>query len=214
MIRLAISVEGRTEKTFVETVLARHLGVRNVWTEPVVLGRAKGRSDGGNVTVGRLASEMAALVFSFDAVTCMVDLYGFHDSRDRAPDELQRRILGAVGSRIRRNADRSRIFPYIQQYEFEGLLFSDTAAFGPVADASREAIAALERIRRSFATPEDIDDGRRSAPSKRIARALQDYDKPVHGPRVARAIGLPSIRAECPRFDRWVSWMEALGAEA
>ncbi len=213
MIRLAVSVEGQTEEVFVNTVLATHLAGRDVWATPVVLGRAGRRRVGGNVTVGRLASHMIALS-SYDAVTSLVDLYGFRDRGRDSAEQLQRRLFREIDGRMHLDANPSRVFPYIQQYEFEGLLFSDTAAFGPVADASREVIATLERVRRSFATPEDIDDGRQSAPSKRIARALRNYDKPVHGPQIAQAIGLPSIRAECPRFDRWVSWMEALGAEA
>lgn len=210
MTRLAVSVEGQTEEIFVNTVLATSLADRNIWVTPVVLRRSKGRG-GGDVTVGRLASHMIALS-SYDAVTSLVDLYGFRDRGGDSADQLQQRLFREIDARMHLDADPSRIFPYVQQYEFEGLLFSNASAFAAVARP--EEVADLERVRQAFATPEDIDDGRRSAPSKRIARAVRSYDKPVHGPRVARAIGLPVIRAECPRFDRWVSWMEALGAGA
>ena len=49
MIRLAISVEGRTEEEFVNNVLADHLRDRDVEPAPIPLG--------GDVTVERLASE-------------------------------------------------------------------------------------------------------------------------------------------------------------
>ena len=210
MTRLAISVEGQTEEIFVNAVLAAHLADRNVWATPVVLRRTKG--GGGDVTVARLASHIIALS-SYDAVTSLVDLYGFRDRGRDSADRLQRRLFREIDGRMHLDADPSRIFPYVQQYEFEGLLFSDTSAFA-AAGARPEEAAELERVRQAFATPEEIDDGRRSAPSKRIARALRSYDKPVHGPQVASAIGLPAIRAQCPRFDRRVSWMEALGAKA
>lgn len=214
MIRLAVSVEGPTEETFIDTVIATHLAGRDIWVTPVVLRRAKGRrGGGGNVTVGRLVSHMIALS-SYDAVTSLVDLYGFRDRGRDSAEQLQRRLFREIDGRMHLDANPSKIFPYVQQYEFEGLLFSNAAAFAAAAGARPEEVAELERVRKAFATPEDIDDGRQSAPSKRIARALRSYDKPVHGPQVARAIGLPVIRAECPRFDRWVSWMEALGAEA
>lgn len=54
MIRLAISVEGRTEEEFVKNVLADHLRESEVVSTPILLGRARGRADGGNVSVDRL----------------------------------------------------------------------------------------------------------------------------------------------------------------
>jgi hypothetical protein len=39
-----------------------------------------------------------------------------------------------------------------------------------------------------------------------------DYGKTLHGPLVMEDIGLPKIRAACPRFDAWVGALEALGA--
>ena len=53
MIRLAISVEGQTEETFVKDVLAEHL--RTVYFEPypVLLVRARGRHGVGNVDIDR-----------------------------------------------------------------------------------------------------------------------------------------------------------------
>ena len=65
MIRLAISVEGRTEEEFVNKVLAGHLRARGVEPKPVLLN--------GNVTIERLASDMARLLWSFDCVTSLVD---------------------------------------------------------------------------------------------------------------------------------------------
>ena len=61
MIRLAISVEGRIEEEFVKEVLAERLRTRGVEPQPILLN--------GNVTVDRLASDMAKLFWSFDFVT-------------------------------------------------------------------------------------------------------------------------------------------------
>ena len=70
MIRLAISVEGQTEEEFCKEVLTAHLRSRGIEAQPVLIGRARGGGvGGGNVSVGRLASEMAHLYRSFDAVT-------------------------------------------------------------------------------------------------------------------------------------------------
>ncbi len=75
MIRLAVSVEGRTEEEFVKLVLAPHLRMKDVEPQPVLIGKHGGGDKGGNVTVERLASEMAKLYWSFDGGggTCMSD---------------------------------------------------------------------------------------------------------------------------------------------
>ena len=63
MIRLAISVEGQTEEEFTKGVLTTHLRSHGIETQPVLVGRARGRvAGGGNVSVGRLGSEMGAPV--------------------------------------------------------------------------------------------------------------------------------------------------------
>ena len=80
MIRLAISVEGQTEEEFVKRVLAEHLRRIEVEPTPILLGRARvGGAGGGNVSIERLVSDMLHLQRSFDAVTSLVDFYGFSD---------------------------------------------------------------------------------------------------------------------------------------
>lgn len=89
MIRLAISVEGQTEEEFVKSVLADHLRMKEVETTPILLGRARGTGDGGNVRVEPLTKGMVVLRQSFDAVTSLVDFYGFRDKGSRAVEELE-----------------------------------------------------------------------------------------------------------------------------
>lgn len=76
MIRLAVSVEGRTEEEFVKMVLSDHLREHGVEPVPILLGKARGGFGGGNVSVERLTSEMRDLYRSFDAVTSLVDHLG------------------------------------------------------------------------------------------------------------------------------------------
>ena len=211
MIRLAISVEGPTEEEFVKVVLAEHLRGKGVEPQPVLIGK-HGRGDkGGNVTVERLVSDMATLYWSFDAVTSLVDFYGFRDKADRSVECLERHLLEVIRARIRhREWDETKVLPYVQRHEFEGLLFSDVNAFSSVMDIPEESVAGLRRIRSQFQTPEDIDDGSETAPSKRIARTISMYRKALHGPLVAETIGLDAIREECPRFNEWVERLESL----
>lgn len=202
MIRLAISVEGRTEEEFVKRVLASHLWERGVYPQPFLLG--------GNVTVEKLAGDMANHFWGFDRVTSLVDFYGFRDKNSATPSELEQRIFNKIDNKIGRSWDQSRVFPYVQQYEFEGLLFSNVRAFSHGMIVSEEKVTKLERIRSGFTTPEDINDNSETAPSKRIAKVIPGYRKAVYGSLIAEAAGLDTIRAECPRFNQWVACLESL----
>ena len=203
MIRLAISVEGETEEEFVKIVLTNHLRAKGVEPYPSLLR--------GDVTVEKLASDMARLIWSFNFVTSLVDYYGFRGKGSATVEELEEQISEEVHSRIARSWNQSRLVPYVQRHEFEGLLFSDVSAFAGLVYANEEAVTELQRVRSRFVTPEDINDSSNTAPSKRIEKVIPRYNKRVAGSQIAMDIGLDAIRAECPRFDRWVMQLESLG---
>lgn len=206
MTRLAVSVEGQTEEEFVKKVLAVRLRDRDVEATPILVA---GR--GGDVTVERLARDMARLSLSFDRVTSLVDLYGFRADGNPTAEDLEQRIDNLIEARIR-YYDRTRVFAYVQQHEFESLLFSDTGAFNALDVTPHDAREALRQARCPFATPEDINGN--DPPSHRIDRVIPGYRKRVHGPMLAAAIGLERMRAACPRFGKWLSTLESLGSAA
>ncbi len=206
MIRLAIAVEGETEEAFVNSVLANHLHARHVYPTPILLG--------GNVTVASLASEMSRLFWNFDRVTSLVDFYGFRGKGARSTEQLEIAVSQEISLKINRQCAQARIFPYIQRHEFEGLLFSDVDAFARSANATCECVQGLREIRSRFNTPEDIDEGSHSAPSKRILKLMPNYQKIVHGVDVATEIGLQVICCQCPRFNRWMTKLESLGVDS
>ena len=204
MIHLGVVAEGDTEREFVSSVLADHLRHRNVEPTPIVV-------MDGNVSVQRLASYMAKLYHSCDAVTSLVDFYGFRGKGSATIDALEECVGRQVRSRIHGAWDERKVIPYVQKHEFEALLFADTQAFAEI-DVPPEGIERLAAIRSRFA-PEDIDDDPVTAPSKRIAAIVPDYDKVVGGALVALEMELPTMRAACPRFSAWLTRLEALGAE-
>ena len=191
-------VEGQTEREFVKQVLAEHLWAHGIDPRSVLIGRT-----GGDVTVPRLASEMAKLIRSFDYVTSLVDYYGFRGKGSDSPDELVARISSHIASLSRAGA-QSLMYPYVQVHEFEGLLFTNVNVFADVFsdDLPKGAVESLRGIRSQFPTPEDINDDQATAPSKRIMQEVPGYDKRMNGPQVTRAIGLDAIREACPRFGR------------
>ena len=208
MIRLAVSVEGQTEEAFVKDVLASLLRQRGVEPIPIIIGRARsGSQGGGNVNSQRLVAEMINLRHSHDAVTSLVDFYGFRDRRGATVEELEEHLRCEID---REMPNASRLIPYVQKYEFEGILFSDTDAFHVIDQATEWEISQLSTIRQTFSTPEDINDDPNLAPSKRVMNIMPRYRKRVHGPMVAERAGLAKIRKECQRFNAWLEQLENL----
>ena len=71
----------------------------------------------------------------------------------------------------------------------------------------------LRDIRTKFNTPEEIDEGQTTAPSKRLISLYEGYDKVPFGSLIAERIGLERILEECPHFDEWVSKILALASQ-
>lgn len=212
MIRLAIVVEGETEAEFVKMVLAESLNNCGVIPH-AIMPRRRGITSGGALRTNQLASQMYKLSWNFDFVTSLVDLYGFPGRRPgESVGGVEQRIDDEVDSLFGSDWDRTRVFSYVQRHEFEGLLFSDVGVFRRLLNVSRRDIQSLEGIRACFQTPEDIDDGPATAPSKRILKLVPHYRKRLYGPLLAQESGLARIRAECPRFHSWVSRLESLGS--
>ena len=205
MKSVAVVVEGETEEEFVKQLLLPHLAKFGVLVTPIKLA---GR--GGNIHVDRLAPHMAKLSWDFKAVTSLVDFYGFgRRLPGETVEELESRIDLATGNHSRREPRQVPQFAYVQQFEFEALLFSDPGSFAVLPSLSASALTALNLVAAEFESPEDINDGATTAPSKRIEQHVANYKKRLHGPAVAKAIGLAKIRAACPRFDDWVTRLEA-----
>jgi hypothetical protein len=102
----------------------------------------------------------------------------------------------------------SRFVPFVIMHEFEGLLFSDCAAFSR-GIYRPDLEPAFRAIREQFATPEEINDSPDTAPSKRIQGIVTGYQKPLLGVLAVLEIGLTAIRAECPHFDGWLKTLES-----
>jgi hypothetical protein len=229
MARLYLVAEGQTELTFADSVLKSHLANVGVYLRPPILiahSKRKRRVHRGggrkylpmkNDILRFLAQETNADVF----FTTMIDLYGIHGEfpglaeaekirhmPDKRVECLEQAFANDIGD--------SRFLPYIQLHEFEAYLFSDPAWFRYFYDHHERQIGALKAIADQFATPELIDDGQHSAPSKRIIAEFPDYEdaKSAIGPQVAELIGLQAIRSKCPHFAAWLTRLESLGGRS
>jgi len=224
--RLYLFAEGLTELTFADTVLKPHLARLGVYLHPPILiahAKKKGRVHRGggrrytpmkNDIARFLAQEKGADVF----FTTMIDLYAIQtDLPGFAEAEKLRHLpvhrVEALEAEFARDLGDHRFVPYIQLHEYEAYLFSDPTWFAYFYDHHERQIAALKDIADKVSSPELIDDGPQSAPSKRIIAELPDYEdaKAAVGPQVAELIGLDVIRGKCPHFASWLSRLEKLG---
>lgn len=200
MVRLAISVEGQTEERFVKQVMVPHLQDRGIYAIPLTLGRG-----GGDVSFYRIKKDLDNLAKSFDKVTTLYDFYGFRGKESgETKASLENRILECVAPIL-----QPCVIPYVQMYEFEGLLFSSPEAIEN--NIPQEGLADWAKgILQQFADdPEKINDSKITAPSKRLLRQT-DYIKTVHGPNIAQEIGLDALREKCTGFATWLDTLEAL----
>lgn len=213
MIRVCIVCEGQTEVEFVKSCLAPYLLIHQVLAFPSLLQSPSGNHRGGRVTVGRLVKFMSHQYHQTDRITTLVDFYGFQDRDGRSRAQLEADIRTGVAASTT-GYDARFVLPYVQMYEFEGLLFADPDAFEWVEDGwNGKSRAALHQVRQAFASPEDINDSPQTAPSKRILSIFEEgsYSKTEHGPLIAEAIGIDAIRGQCPQFDAWLTQLQAWG---
>jgi hypothetical protein len=118
---------------------------------------------------------------------------------------LLRDLVTEMGDRF----NPRRFVPFVVMHEFEGLLFSDCAAFSR-GIYRPELEGDFREIREQFVTPEEINDSPDNAPSKRIESLVPGYQKPFLGVLAALEVRLDRIRAECPHFDGWLRDLESL----
>ena len=222
MTRIRVVCEGKTELEFVKKRLAPYLYEKcNAEVEPQILCAKSGRHKGGGITVGRLAEHISREYHKTDRITTLVDFYGFKDRAGRTCEQLQNDIQKAIHDEMKRKGKSKRyderfVLPYVQMHEFEGLLFSfsNPDVFACVKDGWNErSRAALLEVQHQFETPEDINDGADTAPSKRLEKIFgtRVYSKVEHGSLVAEKIGIETIRKKCPRFNAWVAQLAAWG---
>lgn len=225
MIRLNIVVEGQTEEVFVNKLLKPHLAAFNVVPVPrlIFTGKKYGRVFRGGVTRYHNFKWDLVLWMREDRkdssfFTTMLDLYGLpydfpgqikvRSSRD--PYQKVRTLEKAM----ERDFNEPRFIPYIQLHEFETLLLAQPQRFSAFFINNKERVRGLSNMVDEFPNPEYIDQGERTAPSKRIASFFPAYSrmKAVAGPFIAGAIGLETMRKQCPHFNGWLEILEGLNS--
>ncbi len=225
MSRLYLFAEGQTEQTFADKVLKPHLANFDVFVRKPTLiahARKKGkvhRGGGRNFTAMqkdiniRLKEDSGRDVF----FTTMIDLYALHanfpgiEEAEKLRSDPYKRVEALEKSWFNETGD-DRFIPFIQLHEFEAYLFSDVSRFASLFENADSKISVMRKMADQFQSPELIDDGQHTTPSKRIGDQFPDFVKPTDGPQIAERIGLENIRSKCPHFNGWLERLEKLGS--
>jgi hypothetical protein len=143
-------------------------------------------------------------------VTTLIDYYGFPDDAPGMADRptgspyvriahVERALADAVNS--------VRFLPHLVMHEVESWVLVDCSRLAELLGNSTGA-AQLTRLVAAEASPEMVNDGIDTAPSKRIKSIYPEYGKTLYGPLAIADIGLAEIRRQCPHADRWLSAIE------
>jgi hypothetical protein len=226
--RLIVAVEGQTEDNFVRRILQPHLWGFGISVSATIVGKAKAAARGNSGKGARGGGCYADWERDIRnclkdnpspdfRLTTLFDLYGLPDDfpgRDRiASDHCQvdrcNRLEQAMAERI----DDWRFIPYLQLHEFEALVMACLPDLESLYDAP-DQLAGLAMLQAEVAAlqPEEINDSKETAPSKRLERLIPGYRKKNDGPDAVEKAGLYHVRSQCPRFNAWLSPLEGLGA--
>ncbi|MGR9244962.1 DUF4276 family protein [Rhizobium leguminosarum] len=225
MARLLVHVEGQTEETFVNEILAPHLYIQGFHSVSArLLGAARVRKHRGGICSWDVVVDEVAKHLKSDGgafATTIVDYYALPAGADGWPGRdacagltfdlrspfLTDSLHQDFAAKYPNLADR--FIPFVAMHEFEGLLFSDPTTMAS-SMGQPELAPNFAAIRAAFETPEHINDSYLTAPSKRLLAALPGYQKVLHGNVAMIDIGLESIRSECPVFNQWLTTLEQL----
>ena len=227
MARLYLFAEGQTEQTFASTVLRPHLAEHGVYMHnPVLIANAHKRQRthrGGGRKFHAMQKDIVRFLKQDSAnnayFTTMIDLYSLHrefpgtEETEVFRNDPYRRVE-ALEEFWANETNDQRFVPHIQLHEYETYLFTDIAVLSYYYEGRQRAISQLRASVDAFKSPELIDDGPDTAPSKRIIGHLPRYDgdKSTIGVQAAARLGLTAIRRRCPHFAAWVGRLEGLAA--
>ncbi len=225
MRRLHITAEGRTEEAFVNMSLKPHLAQFGVFADVrcVLTSRKRHKEFRGGMTsyikakndmVRWLQEEShnkdVAFTTMFDYYALPEDFPGYAEAL-KQQDPYQK--IATIEQAFMEDINDRRFIPYIQLHEFETLLFVDPQKFEIEYFDKPEGIATLCSIKEHYDNPELINQGKETAPSKRIISVYSDYadNKPAIGSMIAHEIGIEALRKGCAHFNEWLTKLEQLG---
>jgi hypothetical protein len=211
---------------FVNRLLRGHLRQFGVIVQKPILAATSfriGGDEGPDITVGGvtnydsiredITNQFATGDINMaDVLTSLIDLYAlpalFPGHQAATTSGLTGgKKAGYIEEAWKADIGHPNFFPYIQVHEFEALILTRPSALGDFYPEHSDGIEQLETECAPFHTPEDINEEKATSPSHRILARIPTYRK-LDGFRHLQDIGLPELKAHCPRFKAWIEQCE------
>ncbi len=223
-IKVKVVVEGKTERLFVNKLLATYLSNHGI----LITSKEAGKEGGNKYSWAKSDIGIFLKMEMNTYISTMFDYFRIDSKWPGKANVYQRVKSGESISALQKaemvetemhnnivhsfhefRADK-RFVPYISMHEFESLLFSHPNA---LAEGLNVESSPFREILEQYDTPEEINDGDATAPSKRLERLCPFYNQKTKVSidiRIAEAIGIPTMRKKCPHFDAWLRKLENL----
>ncbi len=228
MTRVIIICEGKTEREFIKKIVSPHLSGFGINVSFPILGKPSKK--GGDVRGVRVIGDIVNFLRNDKSAYCttFLDFYGMKSdvpgknsasskmSHGKKKEAVENAICEVVKGKVGDTKIR-RFKPYVQMYEFEGLLFSnpDKMSYRLSEGNDKFGNLILSECKKilNLNSPEEINDSAETSPSKRIEKMVPSYAKIIDGISLAEDIGLREIRQKCPLFNEWINWLENLSKD-
>jgi len=215
MKKILILVEGQTEEQFTKDILVPVLLAKEIILVPVIIETKEVKSGpnfkGGINSYKKIKKDLLKLLGDTHAVavTSMIDFYGLPSDFPlySQTGDCYSKVIAAEEAFLK-DICNDRFIPYLQLHEFEGILFTSPEDISRTMDTSGKTTPQLAEIRNRYHSPEEIDEGPSTHPSKRIEKLFPNYNKPFHGSLIASRIGIKQILDNCPHFHQWIEKLE------
>lgn len=207
-----IIVEGQTEEEFVRESLAAYLREHGIYDVRAIMLETSPGHRGGDMRYARYKPAVQRLLASESdiLVSSMIDLYRLetdfpgHEDSQKIENPAKRTTF--LEKACAGDIQNERFIPYIQMFEFEGLVFADKRGFTTYFEdlTTSQTMEELVKIVDQYPNPELINDGPETAPSKRLIRLVPGYEKVLFGNVLILENEFGTLLEKCPRFSHWV----------
>lgn len=214
-VEIIAIVEGTTERVFINSMVRKYLITKNISIKAI------DSLVDGDVRFNRNKNDIINSLCKKNCpyVTTFIDYYGIKEwpgVKDipigASPIQIASIINEATKEKLIEEYPtidiERRFIPFIAVHEFEALLFSDCdILIQRLKITDKKVQAAIRKCKE----PESINDGKETAPSKRLEKfAPPSFTKTGTGIAIAEAIGIDAMRQKCPNFNAWISSLENL----
>ncbi len=219
--RIHVLCEGQTEEFFVNKCLSPYLENNNkTITSSCVITNLRLNKKGGMSTYGKpkfeILQKLNEQIKQNDFyLTTMFDFYALpnnfpdYETAQKEQDPYQK--IARLENAFADDIANANFIPYIQLHEFEALLLVESSPLDLQFFEKETEIQQLMQLKNAHeGNTELINEGRETAPSKRIIELIPSYKNVDIDAFMEYMPPIETLKLHCPHFKSWVEKLESL----